>query len=630
MERLGLDARIDTTLGSRRRWFTVLLLAVLPVAASAQFSFVTNNNAITITGYSGTNNNVVIPGATNGYPVVSIGDRAFFNGQGIYNRLTGITIPDSVTNIGNLAFCQLLKVTNISLGAGVVAIGANAFQACASLTNIFLPASVVNIGNQAFTSCQYLTTITVDPVNPVFSSAGGVLYDRNQAALIECPGGLTGTFAVPNTVTSIGSSAFANCAGITNIAIPASVTNIGFEAFKICARLAAIVVDTNNPAYSSQNGVLFDQSGATLIQYPIGLTGAYTISGGVTSIANEAFYDCTNLTGVVIPAGVASIGNSAFFACTKLASATFPTSLTNIGDHAFYDCPGLTSAVTLGDNLRNLGDFAFYFCLGLPSVSVGNGITTIGNSVFYECSGLASVTLGNSVTSIGPDAFAYCGNLTSFTFPAGVTNIGVAAFLYCTKLATVTIPAGITGIAIEAFQNCSALKSVVLPSGLTSIGVNAFVSSGLTNVVIPPGVTNIGVNAFNSCASLKTVFFEGNAPASVAGSTFQYSAASTVYELPGTTGWTAFTTATGLSVTAWLLPNPAILNFEPSFGIHTNQFGFTISWATNTSVVVEACANLANPVWLPVSTNTLTSGTAYFSDAQWTNYPGRYYRLRSP
>jgi hypothetical protein len=79
-----------------------------------------------------------------------------------------------------------------------------------------------------------------------------------------------------------------------------------------------------------------------------------------------------------------------------------------------------------------------------------------------------------------------------------------------------------------------------------------------------------------------------------------------------------------------MLPNPTILNFEPNFGVQTNQFGFTISWATNIPVVVEACTDLSNPAWTPVGTNTLTDGVSYFSDSQWANYPGRYYRLRSP
>jgi hypothetical protein len=101
----------------------------------------------------------------------------------------------------------------------------------------------------------------------------------------------------------------------------------------------------------------------------------------------------------------------------------------------------------------------------------------------------------------------------------------------------------------------------------------------------------------------------------------------TIYYLPGTTGWSAFSTATGVPIVPWFLPNPVVLNNEPSFGVQTNQFGFNISWATNASVVVQACTNLANPVWLPVVTNTLTNGTFYFSDANWTNYHNRFYRL---
>jgi hypothetical protein len=98
--------------------------------------------------------------------------------------------------------------------------------------------------------------------------------------------------------------------------------------------------------------------------------------------------------------------------------------------------------------------------------------------------------------------------------------------------------------------------------------------------------------------------------------------------LPGTTGWG--TTLGGCATALWSLPNPMILSFEPNFGVRTNRFGFTISWANKNSVVVEACSNLAQTVWSPIATNKLTGGSSYFSDSQWTNYPGRFYRLRSP
>jgi hypothetical protein len=104
----------------------------------------------------------------------------------------------------------------------------------------------------------------------------------------------------------------------------------------------------------------------------------------------------------------------------------------------------------------------------------------------------------------------------------------------------------------------------------------------------------------------------------------------TVYYMPGTTGWDAFSANTGIQIAPGFLPNPVILNNDPSFGVQTNSFGFTICWATNVSVVVDACTDLANPSWCPVGTNTFTGGLSYFSDPDWTNYPGRFYRLRSP
>ena len=100
----------------------------------------------------------------------------------------------------------------------------------------------------------------------------------------------------------------------------------------------------------------------------------------------------------------------------------------------------------------------------------------------------------------------------------------------------------------------------------------------------------------------------------------------TVYYLPGATGWGAM--FDGRPTEPWFLPNPLILNPSASFGVQPGGFGFTISWATNASVVVQAATNLANPVWIPVSTNTLTGGTNYFSDPQWTNYPARFYRVQ--
>jgi hypothetical protein len=124
---------------------------------------------------------------------------------------------------------------------------------------------------------------------------------------------------------------------------------------------------------------------------------------------------------------------------------------------------------------------------------------------------------------------------------------------------------------------------------------------------------------------LTNIYFEGNAP--VTDGTAFSGDTGTVYYVPGTAGWAS--TFDGLPTALWYQPNPLILNNGSGLGVQNNGFGFTVSWATNTSVVVEACTNLASPVWQPLQTNALANGTNYFSDAQWTNYPGRFYRVRA-
>jgi len=149
----------------------------------------------------------------------------------------------------------------------------------------------------------------------------------------------------------------------------------------------------------------------------------------------------------------------------------------------------------------------------------------------------------------------------------------------------------------------------------------------LANITIPSSVNSLGSWAFSGCADLQGAYFEGNAPSS-GSSLFSGDTNATVYYMPGTLGWG--TTFGGRPTAPWPLPYPVVLNKDPSFGLETNGFGFTICWGTNISVVVEACTDLANPTWSPVGTNTLTNGLSYFSDPQWTNYPASFYRVRSP
>ncbi len=331
-------------------------------------------------------------------------------------------------------------------------------------------------------------------------------------------------------------------------------------------------MSSNNPVYSSQGGVLFSKDQTTLVVYPGGANGSYTIPDGVSTIGIDAFASGM-LSHVVISGGVTTIKDDAFFACTNLTTAEISGSLTNFG-----------------------------------------------TGIFEECTALGSVTISNGVTSIGNGMFAICESLTNVTLPASVTTIGEAAFYECSSLTNIVIPDSVTNIGDEAFFSCTALTRVILPSGLTSIAAGTFSAcTALASIIIPPSVTSLGFGAFENCSSLTAVYFEGAPPAD----TSAFSSDNIIaYYLPGTPGWGA--TFEGFPTA--LFPHPSILNF----GIQTNAFSFTISGVANLPVIVDACTDLSNPDWQPIQTNLLTTGTAMFSDPQWASYSVRFYRLRSP
>ena len=257
---------------------------------------------------------------------------------------------------------------------------------------------------------------------------------------------------IPDSVTSIGDSAFSGCTSLTSVTIPDSVTSIGDWAFSYCTSLTSV-----------------------------------TLPDSVTSIGYEAFFNCISLTSVTIPDGVTSIGEDAFRNCTSLTSVTIPDSVTRIGERAFYYCTSLTS-VTIPDSVTSIGEFAFSGCTSLTSVTIPDSVTSIGGWAFYECTSLTSVTIPDSVTSIGNGAFKGCTSLTSVTIPGSVTRIGVGAFASCTSLTSVTIPDSVTSIGDSAFCNCKSL----------------------TSVTIPDSVTRIGKQAFDYCTSLTDVYYAGS------------------------------------------------------------------------------------------------------------------------
>jgi hypothetical protein len=403
------------------------------------------------------------------------------------------------------------------------------------------------------------------------------------------------------------------------------------------------MLDTNNPAYSSLDGVLFNKRQTTLIQYPGGKTGSYTVLSSVTSIGGGAFYHCINLTNVTIPVSVTSIGFGAFHSCTSLTSVTIPNCVITIGDGAFFNCTTLAS-VTIPSSVTNIGYAPFAGCTSLGSITVDTncpaycsvaGVLFNKNQTIliqYPGAKAGGYTVPNSVTNMADGVFYGCINLTNVELSTNTTSIGTNAFGYCSSLINVTIPNSVTSIGDEAFVSCTSLTSITIPNSVTSIGDFAFEScTKLARITVGNSVTNIGNYAFASCSDLTSVLFEGNAPNLDSDYTvLTGDNKTTVYYLSGTTKWGA--TFAYMPAFLW---NPQAQTSDANFGVRTNQFGFTITGSSNLVIVVEAATNLSNPIWQPVQTNTLnifigTNGTSYFCDSKWTNYPGRFYRFRSP
>jgi hypothetical protein len=520
------------------RFLLGLFLLAAPAALQAQLTYTINGGAATITGYYGFGpfGVLIIPATLDNFPVSGIADFAFKD----LDSVTNVEIPASVTNIGEGAFsgCAILttitvdtqnsfysatngvlfdkNVTtlvefpsgvagNYTIPGSVTTIGIGAFEQCYGLTNVTIPGSVANIEGGTFAGCTSLTAIIVDATNLFYSGVNGVLFDKNQTILIEYPGGLAGSYAIPGSIARIEADAFEQCQSLTSVTIPGGVTNIGLGAFLGCSGLATITVNAQDSFYSSTNGVLFDRNQTTLIEYPGGAGGIYKIPGSVTNIGVDAFENCQNLTSVTIPGSVTGIGAGAFENCSFLANATVSIGVTTIESNAFENCFSLSS-VTIPGSVTNIGDGAFEYCLSLGSLEIPGSVTSIGEKAFAYCSSLTSVTISSALTSLGDEAFGYCSSLAGIIIPGRVTSIGPYTFYECADLAGVTIPGSVTNIGVGAFEQCYSLAAVTIPGSVTSIGADAFNDcSSLTGITIPAGITAIGNNAFVNCSTLTAI-----------------------------------------------------------------------------------------------------------------------------
>ena len=328
---------------------------------------------------------------------------------------------------------------------------------CNQIQSVTIPESVTSIGKSAFEHCSKLDSLTI---NGVATSMIGAYAFNGCTSLTSLS--LVGSFQ------TIGDYAFAYC-GMTSLTIDANITSIGEFAFSSCS-----------------------------------LT-SLSLTGNVQKIGDYAFAYCTSLTSLSLTGNVQKIGDHAFYSCSSLNTVTFPKSPTSIGSHAFDSCTSL-NPIEIPGTVTEIGDCAFYNCDGLISATIEEGVQSTGADMFYGCDNLATVKLPESLTTIADGSFAFCSNLNHVKIPASVTYIGNSAFSNCTSLSEITLRDGVKTIGASAFLSCRGLTSITLPDSVTDIGQDAFwYCSQLKSITIPENVTAIKSGTFGWCSSLKDI-----------------------------------------------------------------------------------------------------------------------------
>jgi len=543
--------------------------------------------------------------------------------------LTDIKLPNTVTSIGEYAFAKCDSLKTVELPTSITVIPERAFYYCEGLVTVTIAEPVVTIGSEAFDSCTMLETInfnakaltTVDSYFSPFSASGFDIKDKTiniGAGVTVIPAYLfrgmkikAVNFAEGSVCAVISEGAFVDST-LPHIALPDSVKTIGKSAFGGCFSLESI-----------------------------------DLGNGVETIGNGAFRVCEKLTSISFPDSVISIGENACIECDALRSITFGKGLKTIGQLAFRDCFALEEIIF---NAVAMNDFTANPYLFGATSRTSNGVTVtigacvtripdyifhnsgnsnfddskiikvvfeqrstceyIGSYAFADCRDITEFVIPDSVRSLGKNVFSACRGLSSLTIGAGVEEIGDGLVAGCSALSKVELSEGIRTIGYGAFLGCDAIERIVIPNSVTSIGERAFYEcDGLKEITIGAGVKTIGKNAFYNCKMLSKVYYNAVAADDLADKNY-------VFKLSGKS-------AGGLALVIGkdVKSIPAYLFYSASTSSSSNTSYYLASVTFEQGSVCESigdcafrsCSTLAGALGIPDSVKSI--GKAAFSGA---------------